>query len=69
MYKMVNLPRLFEHKWSVQAVADKQKSTYGLTIIITQSGQPKPGMASDIDENPTIRCLNQEEKNQLFNIG
>jgi len=65
MYNMANLPRLFEHKWLVQAVADKQKSTYGLTIIIKQSGQPKLGIASDIDENPTNKCLNQEGKKPI----
>ena len=58
---MANVPRLglfASTNGLVQVVADNfdteissqngQKSTHGLTMIITQAGQPKPGAAADI---------------------
>jgi hypothetical protein len=75
---MANSPRLglFDSKKGlIQVVADNfdteissqngQKSTHGLAMIITQAGQPKPGMASA--EIPTIKRLkwNQTKTSSL----
>jgi len=80
---MVNLPRLglFDStKGLVQVVANNfdaeissqngQKSTHGLAMIITQAGQPKPGVSSEIDEIPTIKRLKWEEtKSNCLALG
>lgn len=70
---MANSPRLglFDSiNGLIQVVADNfdteissqngQKSTHGLAMIITQAGQPKPGMVSDIPEIPTIKRSKQK---------
>ena len=80
---MANSPRLglFDStNGLIQVVADNidteiysqngQKSTHGLAMIITQAGQPKPGMVSDIPEIPTIKCLKWEQtKANSFTLG
>jgi len=75
---MANLPRLrlFDStNGLVQVVADKfdteissqngQKSTCGLAMIITQAGQPKLEVSSEIDEIPTIKRLKWEETKSM----
>ena len=47
-----------------------QKSTHGLAMIITQTGQPKPGVVADIPEIPTIKCLKWEQtKTSSLTLG
>ena len=38
-----------------------QKATHGIAMIVTQSGQPKPGHLQQINEIPKIKHLKQEE--------